>query len=215
MAFLERDLQYEREQFLGLTTLEAARKIVKLNPKIQTVFLRPYRYVKGKIGGIGEERFPWERQDFTSGNLVSEFIENFGGGYNFALDSSVLLTNGRRGHFAMIDFNVSKSEEAKEKIIQKLNELIVPFYGGGLLLETGKSYHFLGFDIFDERCFSRFVGRALLTGSVIITPSNVPNDYEHLVDVRYLGHSLLRGTTGLRITAGERKTTTPRVIEVI
>ena len=66
----------------------------------------------------------------------------------------------------------------------------------------------------DHDKWLKFLGASLLTG-ILTVASGGQYSYESVVDNRYIGHSLLRGTTGLRIITNGTKTFTPRVVALI
>lgn len=210
------DKTQEQEKFLGLTTLQVARLIVSEDPKIKTVFLRAYTYVPDKPTEEGSEPcLPLLREDFLGGEAVDNFIEGFDHEWNISLDSHMEFEDGRKGHFPMLDMGPRKSEESLEKVKRRLKEIVVPHFGGGVLLETKKSYHYLGYTPFSEDRYQEFLGRSLITSIVTVTPEDIPNEHELIVDYRYIGHSLIRGSTGLRISAKGTKTMLPKVIATI
>lgn len=212
----ELDRSVEDGRLLGLTTLEAARVMVSDNPDIHIVDLRAYTYFPDKPTEKGTEpRLSLPREEFLRMGGVEAFVEGFNEEWNVALDSHMEFEDGRTGHFPMLDLGPRKSEESMEKIRRRLREIVVPYFGGGVLLETKKSYHFLGNSPFGEERFQEFLGRALITSIVTVTPDEVPNEHELIVDYRYVGHSLIRGSTGLRITAKGSKVVLPKVVAVV
>ena len=70
----------------------------------------------------------------------------------------------------------------------------------GVVLRSGKSYHYIGFDLLDEAGVLDFISRSLL-----LLP---------LVDGRYLGHRLLEAELALRVSGCERKPV-PTVVEIL
>jgi hypothetical protein len=77
----------------------------------------------------------------------------------------------------------------------------------GVLLHSGNSYHYLGFDIMKPKDWITFLGECLL--ATYVDPR--PDSYESYVDKRWIGHSLKTDTGLLRITANERKPKVPTV----
>lgn len=112
------------ERFIGFSTLECAREIVRFNPEIAAVQLRAYCYIPNKPSENDEPIFRLNREEFL-------------------------------------------------------------------------------------------IGFCLITSIVTVTPDDVPNQHEVISDYRYIGHSLIRGSTGLRITTRGTKTFEPRVVAVI
>lgn len=83
-------------------------------------------------------------------------------------------------------------------------ELLKEFFKGigceGIIVDSGASYHFYGFDFLDYAQWLRFMGKCLL----------VPWS-----DPRWIGHSLIAGSGVLRISATERKQKLPSVCEIL
>lgn len=203
------------ERFIGFSTMECAREIVRLNPEISGLQLRAYYYIPDKPSGDDEPIFRLSREEFLEGTRVEEVLQRLGPEWNLALDSPVVLQSGETGHFAMADLAPRKSPESLVKVVGRIREIIVPQFGGGFLLETRKSYHYLGTKILSQDEWQRFLGFCLITSIVTVTPDDVPNQHEVICDYRYVGHSLIRGSTGLRITTRGTKTFEPRVVVVI
>lgn len=60
-----------------------------------------------------------------------------------------------------------------------------------------------------------FLGLNLITSIVTQVDENLPRVHEFISDYRYIGHSMLRRSTGLRVTTRGSKTFTPQVVSVI
>lgn len=206
---------HESEKYIGLSTLGCAQEIVRINPDIAAVQLRAYCYIPDKPSGDGEPIFRLSREEFLEGTRIEEVVQSLGPEWNLALDSPVVLQSGETGHFAMVDLAPRKSSESLAKVVSRLQEIIVPRFGGGFLLETRKSYHFLGTKILSQNNWYKFLGFCLITSIVTVTPDDVPNQHEIVCDYRYIGYSLIRDSTGLRMTTRGTKTFEPRVIVVI
>lgn len=96
-----------------------------------------------------------------------------------------------------------------------MNKIVVPYFGGGVILETQNSYHFIGCKIFKQSRFSEFMGRSLISSTVTIIPDSEERFHEHISDYRFIGYSLLRDFTCLRITTNGEKKFRPVVIAEI
>jgi len=71
-------------------------------------------------------------------------------------------------------------------------------FGRGCLLESGRSYHYYGFQLLPEDLWRTFLGTCLLmTG---------------FADDRYIGHQLVDGYCVLRLSPGDLRTKLPHVI---
>lgn len=214
--YFERGVTPEhREKYLGLSTLDCAKLVVAKNPDIKVLTLRSYFYIPNAESDDAEEVFSLPREEFLHGESLSQRMRSLREGWNIALHSPVELVDGSTGHFALLDLSLRKSDENRERTIGRLREIITPRFGGCFVLETRKSYHFFGEKLLTIDQWLDFLGAALLTSIVTVTPDEEPNIHEMVADYRYIGYSILRRSTGLRITANGNKTFLPRVIDVI
>lgn len=205
----------EKEQHLGITTLEIGRVIVDKTPQIQKVHLRYYYYVPEKPSGEEEKTHIVDRQTFLHTTEVENLIGILEPGWNIAFDSQVEDQEGKILQLPMLDLALRKSPENLERTKQRLKKIIVPNFGEGFILETNKSYHFFGERPMSQENWYKFLGLSLLTSIVTVTPDDQPNIHEMVADYRYIGHSLIRNSTGLRITTNGTKVFMPRVVAVI
>jgi|SRR3989344_36177 len=196
----------------GANTLEAIRVVVGDNQDIAEIEARAYFYIPSKPSMDDEKILKIMREEFLSGEKLEEFVTTQETGWNVAINSKVRLHNGLFAHIPMLDLAPRKSPEALEKVVRRLSEIIKPYFGSGYILETRKSYHYLGNKIFDENRFNEFLGRSLITSIVTKMPDEIPNVHEHIADYRFIGYSLMRMGTGLRITANGDKEFLPKVI---
>ncbi len=203
----------QKEKYLGLTTLEVARGIVGDNKRIGRVNLRWYYYVPNTVPEISRTS-SWDRKDFLDVGKLGGEIEKLGSGWNIAFDSKCEDAEGNFLYLPMMDLALDKSPENLQRTQQRLRDIIKPDFGGGVILETNASYHFLGDSLISHDDWLRFLGASLLTGIINVSPDGKSN-HESVADNRYIGHSLLRGTTGLRITTNGTKTFIPRAIAII
>ena len=205
---------HEKEACLGLSTLEIAQRIVDSNSEIQSIRFRPYFYIPNKPSGSEEQTHGVSRKLFLELKQIDmdNWLTQLGEGYNIALDSPVVFENGDKGHFVMADLAPQKSDENLKKIKERFSEIIQPRFGGGFFLETKKSYHFIGEKFASQEDWHELLGRLLITSIVTVTPEGTPNIHEVIADYRYIGHSLIRGSTGLRLTTNGEKTISPSVV---
>lgn len=202
-----------KERYLGLSTLEVAKGVVRDDSRIQKVNLRWYYYVPNTVPEISKTSY-WDRKDFLEEEKLKCEIEKLQPGWNIAFDSKVEDTEGNSLYLPMMDLALSKSPANLQRTIERLKEVIEPKFGGGFILETNTSYHFFGITLIDHDNWLKFLGASLLT-SILIVGLDGQRNYESVVDNRYIGHSLLRDTTALRITTNETKTFAPKVVAVI
>ncbi|WP_437945288.1 primase 1D-like protein [Sorangium sp. So ce296] len=108
---------------------------------------------------------------------------------------SQLRNKARTMHIPMMDFRVPPSEAGLTILREALYRM---GFRRGALLDSGRSYHFYGFDLMNRDQWWEFMARSLL-----VAP---------LVDVRYIAHRLLEGTGILRLTSTPLKPRTPVVV---
>lgn len=138
-------------------------------------------------------------------------------GWDICVRSDVCCTGKGKMHIPQIDFEVPISPSSQKRLSDILKEEIVSLFGGGVLLESGASYQFWGTErllpqsngIRFEPEWIDFMAALLLTSK-----TRARFDIEHLVDIRWIGYSLLRGATSLRITAKTKKVL-PHVVAII
>jgi len=203
------------EKLIGATTEEVLRSIVDKNPNISAIFARAYLYIPQKPSMEDEINFMLSRQEFLGGKTLLKFIKKLDAGWNVSLGSMIEFNDGSKGHIPMLDLAPRKSPEALEKVTRRIKEILEPSFGGGVILETRKSYQFIGFTPFSDVLLRQFLGTALVTSIITPMPDEIPNVHEQIVDYRYVGYSLMRGTTGLRATTRGDKSFIPKVIYVI
>ncbi|MBI4036339.1 hypothetical protein HY386_00475 [Candidatus Daviesbacteria bacterium] len=201
------------ETLLGLSTIDCARKVVSQHPDIRAVNFRRYIYVPQKPSWNDEVITRVTRDCFLSGFDPCDLIGRDDNKSNIALDSTLEITAGRQAFLLMMDLQPTKSAENQALIMDRYRSQVLPWFGGGFLIETGSSYQLLGMNITDREGWYRFMGRCLLMS----TPLEVDGikKFIEVPDTRYCGFSLARGTTGLRITTRDKKTFEPRSIAVI
>lgn len=98
-------------------------------------------------------------------------------------------------HIPMMDFRCEPSDRNLQLVVSSMRKL---GQNRGVILESGRSYHYYGFELLDDIAWRCIMHRALL-----LTP---------FVDPRYIGHRLLAGTARLRVTASRGKPTVPRCV---
>jgi len=110
--------------------------------------------------------------------------------WTFGITSRVKMNNGEYYHIPQIDFSCPISKKNLNLIKKQLSQIVKVF--PGYILESGKSYHYIGLKLLKEEKWKKFIGNCLLCRK--------PKD-KFMVDVRWFGHSLRRGYTNLRILA--------------
>ena len=118
-------------------------------------------------------------------------------GESVAMLSAVTVDDGETRHFRMLDFHLPCGRENQATAVASLDTLRS---GQGFLVESGKSYHFLGIDTVSSDELMAFLARALLLGPV--------------VDRAWIAHQMLEGRCALRVTPRVGQTNMPKVVSV-
>ena len=203
----------KKRKLKGLPTLEVLRNVVRKNKEIKQIEARAYYYVPHKISSSKEEKIILlSREEFLNDDLLKDHANALKEGWNIGINSRVKLKNGKIAHIPMLDLAPRKSAVSLRKLTARIGKMIKPVFGGGYIIETGKSYHYLGKKVFPDNLFEEFCGRSLIASIVTVTPEGIPNIHEHIADYRYIGYSLVRHFTCMRITTRGDKTFEPRVI---
>jgi hypothetical protein len=126
----------------------------------------------------------------------SEFSATSGASLTFL--SEVVCRDGSLRHLPMADFHMFKSAP-NQRVVEVVAQRLFP--RGGVLLESGESYHGYGAELLSEAEFRRFLGKALLCAPI--------------VDRAYLAHQLIEGRCALRLTPGGGKSSVPTVVAVL
>lgn len=131
-------------------------------------------------------------------NRIRRAIESLESGWVLALCSRCEALDGSLWHIPMLDFRCAPNPmnlERTEKALRQLGET------RGAILESGRSYHYYGFELKSPKEWIEFMSRSLL-----LAP---------FVDARYIAHRLIEGTSVLRITSSERKPRVPSVVATL
>lgn len=99
----------------------------------------------------------------------------------------------RRLHLPLIDLGVQIGPEGQAMAVEAMEALGM----GGLLFESGRSYHFYGTKPVTQSDLVRLLARAQLLSPI--------------VDARWVSHQLIDGRCGLRISTDSEKTPVPPV----
>lgn len=142
-------------------------------------------------------RFEMSVGELTDGRLHEE-IGKLSDNSALALCSQCRSHDGSVRHIPMMDFRCLPSPENLERIRTILTGL---GQKSGAIVESGRSYHFYGFELLDENEWTRFLARCLLL--------------HPFTDARYIAHRLIGGTCALRITATTLKPKLPIVLDII
>jgi hypothetical protein len=142
-----------------------------------------------------EER---NRLEISASGLTLEGIERIKAGHadrSIALCSRFRTRDGSCLHIPMLDFRCPPSPTNLERVIFSLRGM---GQTAGVVLLSGKSYHYYGFEPIDHEAWIKFSARSILLAPII--------------DVRYIAHRLIQGMSVLRISASADKPQIPRVV---
>jgi hypothetical protein len=145
----------------------------------------------------GEHKFRLSRGD-TSIERLELLINRLNPERNLSLWSPVELQGGQVRHIPMMDFRC-RPTVANLRKIKKALELVGQ--RKGVILNSGKSFHFYGLQLLSEDMWRRFLGKCLLLSPI--------------TDGRYIGHRLIDGACSLRISPDERKIRGPEVVDIL
>ena len=106
---------------------------------------------------------------------------------SIAVCSKVRLASGVEAHIPMLDFRCPVSDSNSGAILRMLKYL---GEGTGLLVASGRSYHYYGVALYDEGQWLEFMAKALLLRPI--------------TDDRFIAHRLIDGQCRLRIYSPSR-----------
>jgi hypothetical protein len=131
-----------------------------------------------------------------SSERIATIIDDLPDGCGLVISSKARLKSGEFAHIPMLDFRCPCSEgnaTAIAKIVGLLGQK------GGVLAESGQSYHYYGIELFSVSQWTNFMARALL--------------FAPIVDPRYIGHRIADGECRLKITSA-RNAAIPKIVGV-
>jgi hypothetical protein len=143
------------------------------------------------------DRFQLTVEELERGGLRDR-VRNLSDDEVIALYSKCLLDDGSVMHIPMMDFRALPNQQTLSVIKTALEE-IKQYHG--VVLESGRSYHFYGLRLLGENDWMNFMLKCLL-----LAP---------FTDARYITHRLLERVGSLRITAGKTfKPNVPTIVDV-
>lgn len=135
------------------------------------------------------------RREDVNVALIQDVARSAGEESVVGLSSRVRLADGRVVHIPMLDFRVQPSDSSLRLLARVLRQIGQRV---GVILHSGRSYHFYGCRLLDDAAWRQFMGQSLLLFPV--------------VDVRYVAHRLIDGFGALRITTSATKPIAPSVV---
>jgi hypothetical protein len=141
--------------------------------------------------------FELNRNEILDGALASCSMQ-LKGGESLFVSSKAQLSDGRWVHLPMMDFTCRDTSEDLRKVV-----LAVPALGlsKGVILRSGKSFHYYGFSMLTSDEWMTFLGKCLLL---------VP-----ITDARYVAHRMIEGVCTLRISSGPGAAGIPVVAAIV
>jgi hypothetical protein len=130
----------------------------------------------------GEARFAVESGKMSPGSIL-------------VLSSRVIVNEIAERHVPMLDFRCP-ANESNDSLASATAKLLGK--SGGYVLNSGQSYHFYGKALLSDSEVVQFLGRALLLSPV--------------VDRAWIGHQLIEGECGLRISGHPQGSSMPTLI---
>ena len=132
----------------------------------------------------------------ASANRINSLQTSLPIGFGLAISSRVELAEGGTAHIPMMDFRCQFSESNTVTVKRALAAM---GERQGVLVNSGRSYHFYGFGVRTAEQWVKFMAFGAL--------------FSPIVDVRYIAHRLIDGTCRLRISSAPGKENVPVVIE--
>lgn len=118
---------------------------------------------------------------YVSSSNLNEFLSDLGDGI-LALNSKVLMSDGSTRHIPLLDFKVASAPKNHQ-----LASACIELLGlHGYLLDSGKSYHFIGYELVSESELLDILAKFILLDPVS--------------DKAWAAHQIIERSTSLRIT---------------
>jgi hypothetical protein len=193
---------------------EVIAHIVQSNPSIESVTLVTYvegpnwrdltqqgehtsvgARLRGLLQDQGERILRKHSRDEISVKNLRDITLKLSDNKLLGVTSRVSLIGGGSAHIPMMDFMCAPSEGNLKMLTHLLRNLR---QGRGVVLESGRSYHYYGCRLLTEQEWTVFLGKCLLMSG--------------FTDDRYIGHQLIDGHCVLRLSSGKSKTRVPIVV---
>ena len=199
---------------LGMMASDVLIEILRINPFVTAVLFKTYIPTRNLqeesviLSLVSVERlqrhsptregiFWLKREEITVGRLDA-IAKSLVGERVLAVASKAKVSNFRKTfHIPMMDFNC----EASPENLDKIQEFLEGISQEGVVLASGRSYHFYGIKLMTKDESSVFFGKCLLLSGYI--------------DHRYIGHRLIDGFANLRISAEIRRPLIPKVVAIL
>jgi hypothetical protein len=201
---------------IGDTAPEFLMALAESNPQLESLFFTIYSPMPGAHERLGDF------ENRPASEIVGHFLHHDNHVNKHVLVSASELTVGTiNERFAALPRNLALGLEARcifrdtsvkyipmmdfkeqesTSNLELLTEFLKQLAYKGIIVNSGASYHFYGFEFLEHAQWVKFMAECLL----------VPWS-----DSRWIGHSLLEGSGDLRISASELKPKLPVVCEVL
>jgi len=197
------------EKLGAISCRQVIEHIVRFHPEIAKVSFAKFLYVPQIIGREkGDICLELTREEIFNGKL-DELIAGLEAGWDMGIRSLVTLKDGSFAHIPMMDFSLPKSPENIAIIKKRMRRIAGE--ERGLILESGKSYHYYGVNLRTEESWREFMAKCLLTS--VFLGKDQP--FLEIADHRYIGHSLIGGGCVLRITTNAERKFMPVVVDIL
>ncbi|MDD2697007.1 MAG: hypothetical protein PHE52_02525 [Candidatus Pacebacteria bacterium] len=201
---------------LGMAAVEVVIEIAKSAPEISSVFFAVYTpatlkdFVSDRIERHNppDEIIKVKREDIVKGDphyffqpLIDWPLAN--GKRHLAISSEIKLQGDKKSfHIPLVDFKCENTPENLERVRNFLTKI---GQKTGVILNSGRSYHYYGLDILSKDEWRVFMAKCLLSDLADLK----------LLDVHYIGHSLWDGYSILRISSSSRYPRIPSVVSIL
>ena len=148
----------------------------------------------------GEYAIQLERSSVTPEKLRKLIAEAHSREKALVLCSRVETIEDEVMHIPMLDFEC----EVSPKNLSKIEDFIKELGERGLILESGRSYHYYSLNLVTPSRWLKFMARTLL--------------FTGFIDCRHIGHRILSGEARLRlakIDGSDRYLMTPHVVSIV
>lgn len=179
-----------------MTTIEYLRTLKILNKSGVRIYFNEFAYPSlppGSKPHIGKF-FSLGSKAFKSTSELESTIEKLPANTSLGIASLVKVGN-KTWYLPMMDFAIPKSKQAIEIIRSNYGKIITPKFGGGVLIETDNSYHFLGNKLLTKKQLQSFINWSLVASAY-----KKDNHLELLCDTQFIGYWLLKNNICIRIS---------------
>lgn len=115
-----------------------------------------------------------------------------------SIASKCVTTHKEIRHIPLMDFACPPTPAYEQFIVDALQHI---GYKKGILVRSGKSFHFYGLELISTEQWQQF-----MSYNILLSP---------FTDVRYIGHRLISGYSLLRIEKTQIKPTTPTIVRLL